>query len=511
MSTYLIQSSLLLSTPSRAIMYDEAIHLCEQGDNVFYLYCGGVMSQCFINARGNKAVCKICKSFCKKEQGRFKGKFEFISANEIVSAEQKARIKGLTFEYNDIKDIKELEFEGINIGLGALSAYITVSRNMNPLMDETFRVFFDESLRNSVLYFTALQESVKRFNPDNLIIFNGRFADSRPSWEFATKNNIPFTTLEAIYGIKRNYKARYISSTPFSLRKTLDIANELWNNENVSLEHKIAAGSAFFERRRNAQYTGDKIYTANQQEGLLPDNWDKEKHNIVIFNSSEDEFAAVGGELEEKALFKSQIEGLDFLKDYFRDNNNVDITLRIHPNLSNVRYSYSTDLFKMGEAGFRVIDGKSPISTYSLIDAADVVVVFGSTVGAEAPYWGKPVVLLGGATYYYFDCCYTPQTKEEMLELITTNNLAPKDKLGAIKFGYILMTEDWEIGSNVDFDWSYWNLFGKYSVQLNNWQKTLNSRKIYSFFNAVSAKLLRLIYKFTKNGGDKFTLPTKER
>ena len=55
-------------------------------------------------------------------------------------------------------------------------------------------------------------------------------------------------------------------------------------------------------------------------------------------------------------------------------------------------YKYHTDLLKLGEKypNMTVIPGGSSLSTYALIDRADVVVVWGSTTGAEAVYHGKP-------------------------------------------------------------------------------------------------------------------------
>ena len=78
------------------------------------------------------------------------------------------------------------------------------------------------------------------------------------------------------------------------------------------------------------------------------------------------------------------------------------------------------------------------ISLSPVVATAEKVIVFGSSTGIEANYSGKPVVLLGGAFYYYLDVTYNPMTKEEVLLLITSK-LEPKNNLGAIKFGFYLM------------------------------------------------------------------------
>ena len=79
---------------------------------------------------------------------------------------------------------------------------------------------------------------------------------------------------------------------------------------------------------------------------------------------------------------------------------------------------YHTDLLKLGEKypNMTVIPGGSSLSTYALIDRADVVVVWGSTTGAEAVYHGKPVILLGGAVYRELGITYYPENEDEPMQ-----------------------------------------------------------------------------------------------
>ena len=101
-------------------------------------------------------------------------------------------------------------------------------------------------------------------------------------------------------------------------------------------------------------------------------------------------------------------------------------------------YKYHTDLLKLGEKypNMTVIPGGSSLSTYALIDRADVVVVWGSTTGAEAVYHGKPVILLGGAVYRELGITYNPENEEELHRLLLQSVLPPKDRTNAIKMGF---------------------------------------------------------------------------
>ena len=167
-------------------------------------------------------------------------------------------------------------------------------------------------------------------------------------------------------------------------------------------------------------------------------------HNILIFNSSEDEFASLGEEFEGKSLFESQYVGVKHLISEFKDVEGYHFYLRVHPNLKNVHDKYHTALYDLfeGVSNFTIIPANSPISTYSLIDNCDKVVVFGSTTGPEAVYWGKPTILLSYGAYSYLNICYTPKNTSELRQLILDKSLPAKDKMGAIKYGYYCWNDE---------------------------------------------------------------------
>jgi len=71
---------------------------------------------------------------------------------------------------------------------------------------------------------------------------------------------------------------------------------------------------------------------------------------------------------------------------------------------------------------------------------ADKVVTFGSTVGIEAPFWGKPSILGGRAVYQQLGSTYNPDSHEELMGLLLTSGLPPNDKLGSLMYGYFYNT-----------------------------------------------------------------------
>ena len=195
---------------------------------------------------------------------------------------------------------------------------------------------------------------------------------------------------------------------------------EAWDNAG---ENAVEIGKAFFENRRNAKYAGDKIYTKDQVAGMLPEGFDIGKRNISIFNSSEDEFFAISKEWDQSVIFPSQYEGLKTIFEHYKDDETIHFYLRIHPNLKNVPWKSHTLLYGLKYKNVTIIAPNSPISSYTLMDNSEKVIIFNSTIGLESTFWGKPVIALNKCTYSYLKLTYTPTTEEEVYQLIDDKKL----------------------------------------------------------------------------------------
>ena len=227
--------------------------------------------------------------------------------------------------------------------------------------------------------------------------------------------------------------------------------------------------------------------TKNQSKGLLPGLWNADKRNFVIFNSSEDEFFSIGGQWDNYKIFDSQLDGICYLVESTRNNNAIHFYLRIHPNLKNIKYKYVTDITNRlkGFDNITVISGDSPVSTYTLIDNAEKCIVFGSSVGVEANYWNKPVILLGGSMYFNLDVAYYPSSLKD-LDLLVLQRLEPKSNIGALKFGLYVFGKRGTDFKYIDFSFTIYKIFDKTFI-LNNYL-SYNGLVIKTFY-----RLLRFI------------------
>lgn len=488
----LYYSSCSYAAPHTGVLLDYMRTDIKDGHKVVWAFCHGAQSSCFINPNANEAKCKICHLLYKGLVSEYADGIQVRPVTKLTDAN-----KDEAFHYRNSSELRQIQYKGVQIGLSILSFYISSTRNMEFDIDEPKRKYFDYLLRENCSFVDNILRLVEEVKPDCICIHNGRYYENRALYDIAQLKGLHFESAEVVGGFNEPYMScKYFDTLPHSIRQFTANIHKSWNESNDTEEQKIAIGTDFYERRKNGIAAADKVYVASQIKGQLPDGFDVSKKNYVIFNSSSDEIAAIGGEWDEgDPIFDSQYEAIRFLCQ--NAETNVHFTLRIHPNLKGIPYSYHTDLYKLSEEfkNITVIDPESKISSYALLDVADKVIVFGSTMGVEACFWQKPSILIGKAWYLGTDVCYKPQSKEEIIEMLKSD-LEPKDKLDAIKYAYFLLDRKVRVKptSNINVDVRYVKVWGK-RIQVNPYMKLCGSRLFAKLIQTFYTNVLIKIYK----------------
>ena len=402
--------------------------------------------------------------------------------------------KQSAWTYNSVQEIKKITYRDVYIGYGVMSTYTSATRDPDPVFDKKSRQYFDFALDHAVYLTDRFYELIEAEKPDSISIFTGRQIDNRPLFDIAKARNIELRNNEYVGGIRAGESVNHViyeNHLPHDIPYNTELLQKVWSIENESVAEKERKGRDFFERRRNGIPAGDRVYITDQKKGLLPEGWDPEKRNIVIFNSSEDEFSAVGLEFDQYAFFESLLVGIKSILEHYKDDDSYHFYVRVHPNLKRVKFPYHLDLYKLPEQykNLTVIAAWDACSTYDLLDAAEKVIVFGSTMGAEAAYWKKPVILLGGAFYYQLDICYTPKTLDELWDLIP-RQLEAKDPYPAIQYGYYLLNRHL-----LAIQWKYVNFevrelnFGKFVLFASQYMKICGSARLLKILSVLLKKI----------------------
>jgi len=425
--TYLLYFSTCFSSTFLGGILDEAISLSKlSGNRVIFATCDGIYSMCMYNYHGSKPLCKICGAFTHKIIAQY--------GIECISMRNFEKNKPVSFNYSNAEQLKKIAYRDVNLGLGVISNYITMTRNLSPKIDNKSRVYFDAHLAQGVKLVDAVYDLLDIIKPDFVYTYNPRFEEFRPVFEICKKIGICCKVTEAVKWKGKWNKVIYDNHMPHDIFKRKERREYCWANYPLSEEGKVDLGNSFYKKRRGGQESGDvKIYVANQKEGNAP-VFDERKRNIAIMNSSEDEFAAVGGDWEKLKLFRTQYDGIMYLLE--NANNSFHFYLRVHPNLTDIPYKYHTDLYNLEKrfSNITVIPARSEMSTYTIMEKCEKVICFGSTMGIESSYWGKPAILLGPSYYYYDDVVYVPKSRDELMNMLVAK-LDVKKNINIIKYG----------------------------------------------------------------------------
>ena len=414
-----------------------------EGKEVFLLTCRGVLKPCWNNMEGDEAVCRACRFNYRSNVVFNDPRVKVLFVDDFLStrALEQAFVTSRLMDYHDVESIKDLEYEGMALGFGAFSSYVSYTRINQPVIDDEFREYFDQLLKVELSVIMALKSIQEQYNVDRMVIYNGRLHDVRPALLFAQQQSLPLRVLESIrVSVDQTYACEIPGLLPQDIAYKSDLIQKVWQNAPMDPEKRNDIARSFYLKRRNNILTQDRVvYTKAQKRGLLPENWDLNHRNVVIFNSSEDEFTSLGRDWDSLSLFGSQLKGVEHICSFLMQEPQTRVYVRVHPNLKGNQYHYHLGLYELEKeySNLTVIPPDSSVSTYAMMDAMDLGVSFGGSAGIESSFIQKPVILLEGSYYYHLNACYTPQTEEDLYALLL-KPLEPKPELGAMMYGFYM-------------------------------------------------------------------------
>jgi hypothetical protein len=406
------------------------------GDTVTFLHCDGEMLACETNEEHTPARCALCR------QSRD------IGVRSLTNTAKLHRRSFLQMNENDIQDLENLTTEfatlepmmaymtdNYDIGSSVLSSVICGIKDSTPDMRE-----HEDVLRRYMIAAFTVYRSVRNFlrstQIDRFYVFNGRMSITRAILRACEAEGIEFFTHEC--GNNAQTYSTFQNAMPHGIRLMTDLILDHWQKAESNPDREDI-GAAWFQNRAKGVKVNGYSFVEQQQAGMLPADRDPMKRHIAIFNTGSFEYAAVSEDYKNH-LYNNQIEGLRrIIASLTPYKDSLHLTVRIHPNLA--QFPKEIDPILELQSDFvTVVSPESPISTYALIHHSEKVIVFNSTVGIEAVYFGKPSILAGKTPYQELGGNYTPQTHEELIALVLQKDLPAKNKRGALIYGYFLNT-----------------------------------------------------------------------
>ncbi|WP_367344508.1 hypothetical protein [Methanomethylovorans sp.] len=396
----------------------------EAGDEVHIIQCSGDLPACEPNPNHLKLRCSLCRSRRDKGLNIIDLPIEKRHDLALYNFTRELDIP----DFSSMEELKSFEVEGMDAGMAVASSLISMVREPNPNVTQ-YKPFIKKNLLMSVAVYDAIGYHLDKIKPDAFYLFNGRYASLRPALRAAQTMGVK-TYVHERAGVLNRYSLTE-NTYPHDIEYQKKQIQRNWDNEPDDTKKKEIA-TKWFEERRGGKDQSWYSFTKSQIKGNLPDGFDPSRRNIAVYISSQDEFEAITG--WKNQLYKDQTSALKDLITSDIDEN-IMFYLRIHPNLKGLKNTQTRELNELKALNLYVIPADSKIDSYQLMDACEKVITFGSTMGIESVFWGKPSILIGRAIYEDMKGCYIPRNRREMIALIN-EKLEPMEVTGAIKFAY---------------------------------------------------------------------------
>jgi hypothetical protein len=428
----------------------------KQGGNVFVTHDTGQMLRSPIMAMHKTSINvtpkerdRITSSTEKCVKSVIKNyKFSTIELCDFTNNQLMKEINSLGIGANN--DLKKITFRGFPVGKIAEYDFILETKFPYSSKLNTFQKnLYLQYVRNTALSLAITDSICKYYKPSLILTFN-EYAQCQAVKYSAKNNNVSYKSLT--YPVHFNIDASKFSiwnSTYQNWRYNHSQQWGKWSKYPIRKQDVFScwedcifrmynSGSHIFSRRKNNNLTN----TIRKLKLNL------NQKTIVAYTSSQDERAT--GEISMKIwneknpiveAFNDQIKWLLTLRDYASKRNDVQIIVRIHPregsNNLGIRSQYLLRLkkiFKKDSSNFKILWPNNSISSYDLLELADVCLIAWSNMGQEAARLGIPVLSYSGNGHY---------PNDDFIQIATTKKeyIKKLDSILKMKFSWQQLTK----------------------------------------------------------------------
>lgn len=414
-----MKNLLIFSAPGIWPMLEYEIDIIQRaiddGFMVYYLQCSGGMTYCIANRERktdlfNPMRCVRCKSRVKEGLGLINGQENLVVIDyPVPSSECATHLEQLKVLFDkatlDIPAIKELvDIDDIDIYNSAISTLMSTLADSKPDLKE-YSSFLHHYLIEGLISYYSFHKLLGERSFSKIIIFNGRVSRYRPALRICQRRKLNvFLSEYPELDFSRYPLTPDTYSHDFAHRSKIlrSIADS--DREHNSKEERVRIGEQIILDSLN-QVEAHGNFIANfvvlQEKKALPEGWNPERFNIVVFTGSDFEMAGIP-EYYENLPEGSQPRAISKLWK-FLPQQNIDMTVRVHPNQRAKDLKAANLIYDLQKEGIRVVHASSKVDSYELLKHADLVITFGSQLSVESAYLGKHVIVLGNSMYTSFN------------------------------------------------------------------------------------------------------------
>lgn len=404
------------------------------GDEVVYVSCDRALSHCDANPSNDALFCRACVGKRRNGLKVLRHPPRVILLSAVLQAEDGQNIQS---RFESQQALLEHHCDDFDCGEAVTSSLLSHLRTIYPDFPAQAD-FVARAMTSTVRLYRASRRLLSQEQPERVYFFNGRAATGRCFLRACQHENIAFFTHER--GSTIDSYMLIENTVPHDVDyRNAEIKHHWEANPDTAEKQQIA--EQFYARMRKGKLAyRETNYLKDQISGETPEVWRKHSPRLVLFSSTETERAALSG-FYSRRIYSSLADMLTrIVPDLKARGFNGVFVLRMHPNSQDEYEHLLPHLAPLQDIDFlHIIPPREKVDSYALLDSADAVMVVTSTLGMEATYSGVPSVSLERSNYDLLGSTYSPNTHEEVIDLLM-RELPPMDRLGAEMYGYYTLT-----------------------------------------------------------------------
>jgi len=373
-----------------------------RGAEVRHVFCDGLYAECDVfwsstNPRHPRS-CLDCQATVANLATGMRMDFHWLGRYLGPEERLLAREWAESLKVADLKEASYGDWPVSEWIRGSVHSHLRTS-SLDPSLPEV-RQAYRGYLESGLVACLGLSRLLAQYQPDVLLQFNGRLSSTRVAFELARRQGIRVVCHERGF--------RYESLRLCNNFNVLDLEpiREIWRDwGDVPLsEGELEMVSQFMIGR---QYGKDLNW---KQFNPAPQDLEELRRQFdlppgqkvwVLFTTSDDEVISVK---DWGSPFPSQIAWMQETINFAARAGDIALIVRVHPNTGGEK-STGKNLMQLQELkelqrqlppNVHMLLPDDPVSSYSLMDLADLGLVYMSTAGLEMACKGKPVVVAAG-------------------------------------------------------------------------------------------------------------------
>lgn len=369
-----------------------------RGHEVFSIICSGALPDCEMHYYDfDRPDCRNCLEGAL----RFTNAFGItpILSSDLIAVEDEVEanniVNGLSFD-----ELLLLEYNGVPVGKIARFHINVFYQNFILNLDETQIEQFKTFCKTAILLTKQSTRVLDEVKPDIVIVSNGKAFTYRPLFHAARHREIRVVTWEE-HAFDNTMKFVF-NHNCFAGEIHLE---EPWKEEKDRQLTPDQAGNVeeYFVKWKRAEITPFPYYDSPNQRVTREELGIKPGTSLIAcFPNMCRDTAAIDRDIG----FKNMIDWLLKTVEFAYNRPELSFVIRAHPAEKKLppQYAKYNRLFVCDEVkkhfsplpeNVFLFEGDSPISSYSLMDMADVVVVYSSTIGLECALNGRLACVAG--------------------------------------------------------------------------------------------------------------------